>query len=48
MLRTIRRLLPAAGMVVVYECRACGESLDPDAETCPACGASDISRYEIE
>lgn len=48
MLRAIRRLLPAAGTDVVYECRACGESLDPDVEACPACGASDVSRYEIE
>jgi rubrerythrin len=33
---------------VVYECRNCGTTVDAQRDGCPACGADDIARHEIE
>jgi RNA polymerase subunit RPABC4/transcription elongation factor Spt4 len=33
---------------VVYECRNCGTTLDERQDTCTACGADDIARYDLE
>ena len=32
---------------VIYECRRCGTSLEPDVTLCPECGACDVARYEF-
>ncbi|SEN99784.1 hypothetical protein SAMN05216388_10073 [Halorientalis persicus] len=42
-----RALLGTASTQVVYECRHCGTTVDPDGEACPTCGRSDIVRYEV-
>jgi rRNA maturation endonuclease Nob1 len=42
----VRRLLATPD--VVYECRRCGTSLEPDADGCDVCGSTDVVRYDIE
>lgn len=33
---------------VVYECKNCGTTVSEQEDVCPACGASDIARYEFD
>ena len=35
------------GETVVYECRRCGTTLDPNASRCPYCGPTEIARFEF-
>jgi primosomal protein N' len=43
----VTRLLPAEDAAVIVECRHCGCTVEPDTESCPACGAETLARYEI-
>jgi uncharacterized OB-fold protein len=35
------------GTVVIDECRNCGTTLGEHLDSCPACGADEIARYEV-
>lgn len=35
------------GDTVIYECRKCGTTLEPDASTCPYCGPTETVRFEF-
>lgn len=43
----VRRFLADSEPTHVYECSACGTSLDADSDECPTCGCEEISVYEI-
>lgn len=43
----LNRLLQSDGPTVVVECRRCGTKVGSETETCPECGAAEISHYEI-
>lgn len=43
----LTRFLQSDGPTVVVECRQCGRKVDPETDTCPECGAAEISYYEI-
>lgn len=43
--RVVRRWF--ADGSVIYECRNCGTTLGPDAESCPNCDCETISRYDL-
>ncbi|MBX0348921.1 MULTISPECIES: hypothetical protein [Haloarcula] len=30
-----------------HECRQCGTTVDDDADGCPACGSTEIARYDL-
>lgn len=31
----------------LYECRDCGANLDSEDDECPACGGTEIARYDL-
>lgn len=43
----VRRFLAGSEPTHVYECSACGTSVDADSDACPTCGAENISVYRI-
>lgn len=43
----VRRFFVGSEPTHVYECSACGTSVDDESDVCPTCGAEDISVYEI-
>lgn len=47
MFEPLRSLL-AGTSTVVHECRQCGQTVDPDTERCPACGADGIASYPVD
>lgn len=42
-----RTLLEEATTDVVFECRACGTTLDGENSTCPYCGPTDVVCYDL-
>jgi uncharacterized OB-fold protein len=32
----------------LHECRNCGETVDPDVDRCPNCGATEIASYHVD
>jgi len=47
MIETLQSLL-SNSPAVVYECRQCGRTVEPDTRRCPACGADGIASYSVD
>ena len=41
-------VMSTSTIVVVYECRRCGATLDSASDQCTFCGPTDAVRYEID
>jgi rubrerythrin len=47
MFETVRRMLGQSNRELVVECRECGSTVDPGAESCPVCESIEIAQYDI-
>jgi uncharacterized OB-fold protein len=47
MIETVKRVLGQSNRELVVECRQCGSTVDPGAESCPVCESAEIARYDI-
>jgi len=47
MIETVKRVLGQSNRELVVECRQCGSTVDPGAESCPLCESAEIARYDI-
>lgn len=48
MLDTVRIALGrSARRATLYECRNCGTAVPPGEDECPACGSTEVARYDL-